>query len=71
MVVVTHGKSLGKGNQSVASKVAILELEGLCSDFISIYIPDVLATEGQFHGTCSGSEGRVYLHPFETDNKHF
>ncbi|XP_072783904.1 LOW QUALITY PROTEIN: coiled-coil domain-containing protein 42-like [Taeniopygia guttata] len=54
MVVVTHGKSLGKENQSVASKVAILELEGLCSDFISIYIPDVLAMEGQFHGTCSG-----------------
>nr|XP_031360495.1 coiled-coil domain-containing protein 42 [Lonchura striata domestica] len=47
MVVVTHGKSLGKGNQSVASKVAILELEGLCSAFISIYIPDVRRTISQ------------------------
>lgn len=71
MVVVIHGKSLGKGNQSVASKMAILDLEGLCSNFISFYFPDVLAAEGQLHGTCSGSEGCVYLHPFETGNKHF
>lgn len=71
MVMVTQGKSLGKENLSVASRVAVLDLEGLCSDFISICIPDVLAVEGQLHGTCSGSEGRVYLHPFETGNKHF
>ncbi|CAN8208023.1 unnamed protein product [Coccothraustes coccothraustes] len=47
MVVVTHGKSLGKGNQSVASRVTVLDLKGLCSDFVSIYIPDVLADHSQ------------------------
>ncbi|XP_041342263.1 coiled-coil domain-containing protein 42-like [Pyrgilauda ruficollis] len=45
MVVVTYGKSLGKENQSVASKVAVLDLKGLCSNFISIYVPDVLTVE--------------------------
>lgn len=71
MVGVTHGKSLGKGNQSVARKMVILDLEGLCSNFISIYVSDVLAVKGQLRGTCSGGEGCVSLHAFESDNKHF
>lgn len=49
----------GKGNQPVASEMATLDLEGLCSNFNYIYLPDVLTVEGWLHGTCSGSDGHV------------
>lgn len=53
-------QTVEKGNQSVASEIATLDLEGLCSNFNCIYLPDVLTVEGWFHGTCSGSDGHVY-----------
>lgn len=54
MVVVTHRKSLGKGNQSVPSKVSILDLEGLCFNFISIYVPMRWQWRGSFMGPVLG-----------------
>lgn len=53
-------QTLGKGNLSVASEMAILDLRGLCSNFNNIYLPDVLTVEGWLRETCSGSEGHVY-----------